>query len=79
MNTRALIVVGSGIAVLLAGVIVALVLVLGQLQSQASQDAYEDCMARYGFIADAPAPAMSEGEAAEYIDALGEAASRCGR
>lgn len=78
MNTRVVVIVGSVIAALLVAVTIALFLVLGEMQRQADNASYQDCMARYGFEADAPAPPMSDDRDADaYIDSMVDAAEAC--
>lgn len=79
MNTKkTVIIVGSVVAALLVGVIVALFLVLGEMQRQNDEAAYRDCMARAGFARDEPLPAFDDRELSnEYIRAMIMASERC--
>jgi hypothetical protein len=69
---RTIIIVGSVVTVALVGVIVTLVLVLGELQRQDEQSAYEDCMSRLGYEVDANAA-----ESGYTIEGLAGAAAHC--
>lgn len=77
MTRTAWIVTSALGALLVAAVIVGLVIV-GQLNTQADQRAFEDCMARKGHAVNEQAPPLSgDGEVAAYIDDLAAAAAAC--
>lgn len=78
MNTRVVVIVGSVVAVALVGVMVALFFVLGEMRGQAERQAYEDCMASFGFPVDAgPPPGLSDEDFERHLGALADAADYC--
>lgn len=67
--------VGGIVAALLAAVLIVGILILNGMNAQRSQANYEDCMARYGFEADAP-PAPGD-DVDNWIDGIAAASEKC--
>lgn len=77
-QTRIIVIVGAAVAALLVAAIIVGVVILNTLRAQAENDAYQACMARHGFAADAPPPAVdNEDEADVYLDGIVAAAEEC--
>ncbi|KKX96684.1 hypothetical protein AAY78_15305 [Microbacterium sp. Ag1] len=70
-------IVGSAVAALLVATIIIGVVILNTLRAQAENEAYQECMARYGFSADAPPPVVGEDSQDEHLNAITTAAEAC--
>lgn len=76
-QTRVIVIVGAAVAALLVATIVVGVVILNTLRSQAENQSYQDCMARYGHAVDAPAPDVAEDDMRAYTEDLVKAANAC--
>lgn len=78
-QTRIIVIVGSAVAALLIAAIIVGAVILNTLRQQAENDAYQDCMARHGFAADAPPPAVGEDDQDAFLEAITAAAEECSK
>ncbi|MFE7067478.1 hypothetical protein [Microbacterium sp. NPDC057658] len=78
-QTRIIVIVGSAVAALLIAAIIVGVVILNTLRAQAENEAYQECMARHGYAADAPAPAVADEDQEEYLQDIVAAAEACSR
>lgn len=76
-QTKLIVAVGAILAALLIAAVIVGVVILNTLRTQAENDAYQDCMARYGYVADAPPPVVSEEDQDSYIEDIAAAAEAC--
>lgn len=76
-QTRIIVIVGSAVAALLVAAIIVGAVILNTLRQQAENDAYQECMARHGYAADAPPPAAGEADQDDFLRDITAAAEEC--
>lgn len=72
--------VGGLLAALLVATIVVGLILVSTIRQQAAESEYRDCMARQGYAADEPPPAVTtDDELDDYLDQITDAAEFCSR
>jgi hypothetical protein len=74
MSKRLVLWVAGVLAVLLVAVVVVGVVLINTMNAQAERQAWNDCLARYGYAVDEPAPPGADDD---YLEGLSDAAAAC--
>lgn len=77
MKNRTIILAASVVSALLVAVLVAVIVLVSTINKQADDQAFRDCMARYGYAVDEPPSGVTDDNLDAYINDMANSADRC--